>query len=274
MRTGEACLQNRFIGWLIDRIILEPTRHPMSTAGMSRPVLMIPDVGPLEIWIHRVGPDVRAAPDLIMLKFPGTASRAEDPTDAYGHWWPELNIEIWAVNPPGYGGSAGQASLRHIPSICHLVLEALRSETDGASVVVLGESIGCVSVLYLAARLHVDALLLRDPPPLRETIRSRHRTGILSPVAALLAQQVPEELDTLANAAKSAAPAVIVLSQRDRVVPYALQRRVVEAYRGPSQHLVLTEADHGESPSPSEFNQFKDRTGWLWDQITNRQTNE
>lgn len=239
----------------------------MPTAGKSRRVLTLSGIGSLEIWIHRVGLQVRAEPDLFMLKFPGTASRAEDPTDSYGNWWPERSIEIWAVNPPGYGGSAGRASLRHIPAMSQLALEALHSAADGTAVVVLGESIGCVSALYLAARHPVDALLLRDPPPLRETIRARHQAGILRRAAALLAEQVPEELDAIDNAIQSDAPAVMVLSQRDRVVPFELQRRVANAYRGPKQHVVLTNAGHGESPSPSEFDAFKDRTGWLWDAV-------
>lgn len=240
----------------------------MPAAGKSRRNLALPGVGPLEIWIGRVGPANRAEPDLFVLKFPGTASRAEDPTEALADWWPGLRIEVWSVNPPGYGGSGGQASLRHIPAMSRLALTTLLDTVGGAPVVVLGESLGCVSALHLAARHSVDALLLRDPPPLRETIRSRHPSGLLGRAAGLLAEQVPQELDVIENAASSDAPAVMLLSQQDRVVPFELQYRVVQAYQGPKQHLVLPEADHGDPPSPSEFNEFKDRTAWLWKAIS------
>jgi pimeloyl-ACP methyl ester carboxylesterase len=253
---------------MTDRVILGPTRHPMPAEGRSRRVLQLPGIGPLEIWINQVGPDAQGKPDLFILKFPGTASRAEDPTDVFARWWPDLRIEIWAVNPPGYGGSGGRASLRHIPAMSHSALQALVSAAGGVPVVVVGESLGCVSALHLSARNSVDALLLRDPPPLRETIRSRHRTGLLGRAAALLADQVPGELDVIENAARSDAPAVMLLSQRDRVVPFELQCRVVDAYRGLSQHLVLPEADHGDPPSPSEYGEFKDLTGWLWGAVT------
>jgi len=253
---------------MTDRIILGPTRHSMPAEGKSRQSLVLPGVGPLEIWIDQIGRGSRAEPDLYLLKFPGTASRAEDPTEAVADWWPGLGIEVWSVNPPGYGGSGGRASLRHIPAMSRLALTTLLDTADGAPIVILGESLGCVSALHLAARHPVDALLLRDPPPLRETIRSRHPSGLLGRAAGLLAEQVPEELDVIENAARSDAPAVMLLSRQDRVVPFELQYRVVQAYRGPKQHLVLPEADHGDPPTPSEFGEFKDQTAWLWEAIS------
>lgn len=259
---------NPVFRWMTDRIIFGPTRHSMPAEGKLRLTLALPGVGPLEIWVNQVGLATRAKPDLFVLKFPGTASRAEDPTEVFGDWWPGLRIEVWSVNPPGYGGSGGRASLRHIPAMSRLALNTLLGAADGAPVVVVGESLGCVSALHLAARHSVSALLLRDPPPLRETIRSHHQTGFLARTAALLANQVPEELDAIANAAMSDAPAVMFLSQQDRVVPFSLQHRVLAAYRGPKQHLVLPEADHGDPPSQSELGEFKDRTAWLWDAIT------
>ena len=236
--------------WVADRVILGATRHPIPAEGKSRRVLTLPGVGQLEIWVSRVGPDNDEGPDVYVLKFPGTASRAEDSTDALAQWWPERCVEIWSVNPPGYGTS---------------------SEADGIPVVLYGERLGCVSSLHLAARHPVDAILLRDPPPLRETVRSRYETGIMGWVAGLLAQHIPEELDTIENASRAAAPAVMVLSQLDRVVPFNLQRRVAEAYCGPRQSLVLTEADHGDQPSPGELDRFKDLTGWLWAAIEQEQ---
>ena len=257
--------------WVTDRVILGATRHPIPAEGKSRRVLTLPGVGQLEIWVSRVGPDNDEGPDVYVLKFPGTASRAEDSTDALAQWWPERCVEIWSVNPPGYGSSSGRASLRNFPSMSRTALEALRSEADGIPVVLYGESLGCVSSLHLAARHPVDAVLLRDPPPLRETVRSRYETGIMGWFAGLLAQHIPEELDTIENASKAAAPAVMVLSQLDRVVPFNLQRRVAEAYCGPRQSLVLTEADHGDQPSPVELGKFKDLTGWLWAAIEQEQ---
>jgi len=257
--------------WVTDRVILGATRHPIPAEGKSRRVLPLPGVGQLEIWVNRVGPDNDEGPDLYVLKFPGTASRAEDPTDALAQCWPERCVEIWSVNPPGYGSSSGRPSLRNFPLMSRVALEALRSEAAGIPVVVYGESLGCVSSLHLAARHPVDAILLRDPPPLRETICSRHETGVLGWAAGLLAQHIPEELNSIENASRAAAPAVMVLSQLDRVVPFKLQRRVADAYCGPRQSLVLTDADHGDQPSPGELGEFRVLTGWLWDAMEQEQ---
>lgn len=257
------------LAWVTDRVILGATRHPIPAEGKSRHLLSLPGIGQLEIWISRLGPESAVDPDIYVLKFPGTASRAEDPTDALAHWWPERCVEIWSVNPPGYGSSSGSPSLRNFPSMSRIALEALRDQADGIPIVLHGESLGCVSSLHLAARHPVDAILLRDPPPLRETMRSRHDTGILGWVAGLLSQHIPEELDTIENASKAAAPAVMVLSQQDRVVPFDLQCRVSDAYSGPRQSLVLTEADHGDPPTPRELGEFRILTRWLWDTMEN-----
>ena len=257
------------LAWVTDRVILGATRHPIRAEGKARHLLSLPGIGQLEIWISRVGPQNAVDPDIYVLKFPGTASRAEDPTDALAHWWPERCVEIWSVNPPGYGSSSGSPSLRNFPSMSRIALEALRDQADGIPIVLYGESLGCVSSLHLGARHSVDAILLRDPPPLRETMRSRHDTGILGWVAGLLAEHIPEELDTIENAGRSSAPAVMVMSQHDRVVPFDLQCRVSDAYFGPRRSLVLTGADHGDPPTQNELGAFKVLTRWLWDTMEN-----
>lgn len=100
-------------------------------------------------------------------------------------------------------------------------------------------------------------------------MRSRHDTGILGWIAGLLAEHIPEELDTIENAGRSSAPAVMVLSQQDRVVPFDLQCRVSDAYFGPRRSLVLTGANHGDPPTQNELGEFKVLTRWLWDNMEN-----
>jgi pimeloyl-ACP methyl ester carboxylesterase len=83
-------------------------------------------------------------------------------------------------------------------------------------------------------------------------------------LARALATQLPEGLNTLDNAANSDAPAVMLLSRQDRVVPFEFQQRVAHVYRGPSRHLVLPDADHGDPPTASELAAFTEMTHWLW----------
>lgn len=107
--------------------------------------------------------------------------------------------------------------------------------TDSAPLVVAGKSQGRVSALYPSASHPVDGLSLRDPPPLRETVLGRHPRGPLRGLARALAAKLPEALDMVDNAAHSDSPAVMLLSQQDRIVPFGLQQRVRDAYRGTSR---------------------------------------
>ena len=124
--------------------------------------------------MHRTGQDAETrAPDLYALKFPGTASRAEDSADLVDNCWPDLSVEVWAVNPPDCGGSNGTASLRNIPAMAHRALGELACQASGCPLVVASDSLGCVSALYLAARRHVDGMLVQNPPALREVIQAQ-----------------------------------------------------------------------------------------------------
>ena len=60
----------------------------------------------------------------------------------------------------------------------------------------------------------------------------------------------------------------MLVSQQDCVVVFELQRCVVNACRGSVQYLILPEADHREPPSPSELDELKERTDWLWNTVS------
>ena len=114
-----------FISWLTDRIILRPTQQCIHVP-QRKPLLLSHEGGELEVWVHRVGADTQRAPDLYLLEFPGTASRAEHYTDFVEDCWSQRCVEIWAVNPPGYGNSSGTASLQKLPAAAERALKAIR----------------------------------------------------------------------------------------------------------------------------------------------------
>ena len=114
-----------FAAWLADRIILQPTLHDIPVAERKALRFSHGD-GELEVWMHRVGADTQEAPDLYLLEFPGTASRAEHKTEFVEDCWSHLCVEIWAVNPPGYGNSSGTASLKKLPAMAERALHEVR----------------------------------------------------------------------------------------------------------------------------------------------------
>ena len=255
-------MRRTFLSWLTDRLILSPTRHPIEATGKTQRLIPLGD-GQLEVWTQRVGPEPSPAADLYVLKFPGTAGRAERSTAHPADAWPGVRVELWTVNPPGYGGSSGTASLRQTAAVADAVLEQVLQQAAGRPVVVAGSSLGCVSALYLAARHALAGLILRNPPPLREVILARFGWWHLNLGVHLLARQIPPELCAIRNAASATAPAIFVTAMRDRVVPPKCQQRIVDAYAGTKRVLRLAQADHHTPLTDEEAEQYRELLDWL-----------
>ncbi len=259
-------MRRTFLRWLTDRLILCPTRHPIDANGKT-PRCVRWGGGQLEIWTQRVGCEPSAVAELYVLKFPGTAGRAERSTVHPADAWPGLAVELWTVNPPGYGGSSGTASLHHTAAVADAALEQLRAQAAGRPIAITGSSLGCVSALYLAARHAVAGSILRNPPPLREVMLARFGWWPLKPGVQLLARQVPPELCAIRNAAAATAPAIFITARQDRVVPPSCQQQIADAYAGPKQTLYLAQADHHTPMSDEETEQYRQRLDWLRQQM-------
>ncbi|MCH7727988.1 MAG: hypothetical protein IH991_16155, partial [Planctomycetes bacterium] len=161
---------------LADKIILQPTNHFIPAGGKTRRMVGVGN-DDVEVWVQRTqGGELHVSDraDLFVLKFPGTGGRAERASKHPADCWPSHAAEVWAVNPPGYGGSGGRASLRVLAPMAQAVFTALQETAAGRPIVVTGNSLGAVIALYVAANCPVDGLLLRNPPPLREVIVGCH----------------------------------------------------------------------------------------------------
>jgi pimeloyl-ACP methyl ester carboxylesterase len=256
-----------FLGWLTDRIILQPTVHEIPVPD-KKPLRFSHGGGELEVWVHRVGPDRQGLPDLYLLEFPGTASRAEHRTDFVEDCWSKLCVEIWAVNPPGYGNSSGTASLTKLAAMAERALHEVRQAAGEIPVIAAGGSLGSVSALYLAARHRVEGMLVQSPPALREVILAKSVWRHIEWAPRVIAAQIPRELDSIANARRATVPAVFVSAQRDAIVPARVQRQIIDAYNGPSRVLSIPDADHDTPMLDSELEQLRPLTSWLYHVIT------
>jgi pimeloyl-ACP methyl ester carboxylesterase len=251
-----------FISWLTDRIILQPTRHKLHVP-QKKPLLLSHDDGELEVWVYRVGPDTQKAPDLYLLEFPGTASRAEHITDFLEDCWSQRCLEIWAVNPPGYGNSSGTASLKKLPAMAERVLKEVRQVAGATPVIAAGGSLGSVSALYLAAHHKVEGVMVQNPPALREVILAQSGWWHFKWLIRRIAAQIPNELDSLANARRATVPAVFVSAQQDQIVPTRIQRQVIDAYNGPLNVFSMPDADHDTPLTESDLEQLRPLASWL-----------
>jgi pimeloyl-ACP methyl ester carboxylesterase len=236
-----------------DRLILFPSRQPIPWPGISR--LEIPateKTKSIEIWTARSHAVAQGAePEAYCLEFTGNASRGEEMAYASAGEWGDHPVEIWAVNYPGYGGSAGGASLKSIPPAALAAYDALAKKAGRKPIFVLGQSLGTTAALHVAANRPVAGMVLANPPPLRKLILQRHGWWNLWLLATPVAMSVPPELDSLKNGPRVSAPAVFVLAGHDTVVPPKYQEQVFAAYAGPKRAVRVPTIDHNE-PLPQK----------------------
>lgn len=251
---------------IADKLVLCPSRFPIPTPNKTRR-LVSTKRGPVEVWIETVHESNTSSnsqqTELFILKFPGTGGRAERTTRDPLDYWEDVSGEVWAVNAPGYGCSAGRASLKSLAPTARAVYSQLAKTASGRPIVVVGNSLGTAPALYLASTCKVAGLILRNPPPLRQIICSRHRWWNLGLASRLVAAQVPHELNSIFHAGQCRAPTLFIVSQKDRIVPVRFQQQIIEAYAGPKQVLPLAEADHATPISPEEIVRYEHLLDWF-----------
>lgn len=244
-----------------------PSRHEIPVEDQSRHELNYHGF-PLEIWVRRNRCDSSDDAEALVLKFAGAGGRGERATLHPVDFWSDLKAEVWAVNPPGYGGSNGRASMRHLPAVGRAVYEGIRARAAGRPVIVTGNSLGTTTALHVAAHFRdMAALVLRNPPALRQLIVGKHGWWNGYVGAWLISRQVPQQLDSIANAAQSPVPAVFLVSGKDRVVPPEFQQPIIDAYAGAKRVMRLADADHVAMLTESEQTQYGRHLSWLREQI-------
>jgi pimeloyl-ACP methyl ester carboxylesterase len=248
---------------IADRLILKPTRHKINAVGKERRVIPVRKKGSLEVWTQRVAASSSDDVDVFVLKFAGTAGRAERATYHPMDYWSDLRAELWSVNPFGYGGSSGVASVKSLAECGQAAYEAMANVADGRPIFVFGNSLGTVTALHLSANYDVAGLVLRNPPPLRQLIVGQHGWWNLWIGAMLIAQKVPYNLCSIRNAARSNCPAVFLSSRKDEIVPVAYQERIMQAYAGPKRVVCLANAKHATSLNLAEQRDYRGHLEWL-----------
>jgi len=83
----------------------------------------------------------------------------------------------------------------------------------------------------------------------------------------LIANQIPAQLDSVANAAKCSAPCLFVRSEQDTVVPPRYQDMIIDAFGGPHREFEIQAADHADPIPEHQHDDFLEAIGWLGDQI-------
>ncbi|HWE03889.1 MAG TPA: hypothetical protein VG326_15900 [Tepidisphaeraceae bacterium] len=234
-----------------DRLILFPSREPIRVPGAARLVIPGP-AGPLEIWTMRSAAAVDREPQAYVIDFVGNASRAEYAVESVCDQWRNRPVEVWSLNYPGYGASAGSAKLKYLAPAALAAYDAMKRRAGNRPTFISAHSIGTAAALYVAANRPASGLILQNPPPLRRLIIGKFGWWNLWLGAGPVALAVPADLDSIANAGKSSAPAIFILSGADTIVPPKYQRMVADAYAGPKKFVRVPLAGHND-PVEGEF---------------------
>jgi pimeloyl-ACP methyl ester carboxylesterase len=240
-------------GRLPDRILMHPSTHHIEARGAQRRELPGAGGGPLEFWVVRSPGAVSAgAADVIVLEFCGNATRAEQIAEYRAAVWGERPVEVWVMNHPGYGGSAGAARLSALPAAALGAYDGVAASiASGRPIILAGNSLGSTMALHVAANRPHAALVLTNPPPLRKVLMGRYGWWNAWLLAVPVALGVPAELDSLANAARTKSPALFVQGTQDRLVPPAYQDPVIAAYAG-SKSVLRLNMGHVDFAPPEE----------------------
>jgi uncharacterized protein len=247
-----------------DRLILFPSREAIGVPGGKRVEVPGPQ-GMVEVWTMRSPGAASHEPEAFVLEFVGNASRAEWSVPMTAEAWGQRPVEVWSVNYPGYGGSAGGAKLKSISPAALAVFDALKARAGGRPIFLSGHSIGTAAALSVAARRPVSGLVLINPPPLRQLIIGAYGWWNLWLAAAPVSLQIPEDLDSMKNAGNVKAPAVFILGDLDTVVPPAYHMKVVNAFAGEKQLIHIPDGGHNDAiPSGPLARQHDNSMDWLW----------
>jgi uncharacterized protein len=254
---------------LPDRLVLFPTTDRIDAgAAVRKPILF--DGGELEIWTAASKLAKQSGqPQIYVLRFYGNADRADRWVASDAEMWNNRAIEVWGMNYPGFGGSTGPARLARLGPAALAAFDALKQTAGDRPIVVFGASLGTTTALHIAAHRKVAGLILHNPPPLRQMILRQFGWWNLWLLAGPLAQKLPADLDSIANARTVRAPAIFLLAEKDEIVAPRFQRLVVDAYAGEKRLIPLAGASHNSPVEGVGLTSFHKALDWLWPRESN-----
>ncbi|HEX8522285.1 MAG TPA: alpha/beta hydrolase [Tepidisphaeraceae bacterium] len=216
----------------------------------------------LALWRGVSQPAGAGDPDVFVLELCGNWSSAEQVIDQALWRWRQHRAEVWALNYPGYGHSAGAASLASLTPSALIAADALLVHANGRPVIIEANSIGTAPALYVASLRPIAGLVLMNPPPIKQLIW-RYSPLVLGVGAFWFDAQVPADMNSERNAAAVHAPAIFAIAGRDRVTPPELRGRIIMAYAGPKLVLPLELAGHNDGADELQEQRLQTAMRWL-----------
>ena len=248
---------------LPDRLVLFPTTYRIDAgAAVRKPIPF--EGGELEIWTARSRlAQERGQPEVYVLRFYGNADRADRWVAEEAEMWNNRAVEVWGMNYPGFGGSSGPARLARLGPAALAAFDALKSSAGERPIIIFGASLGTTTALHIAAQRKATGIILHNPVALRQIILRQFGWWNLWLFAGPMAQKIPRDLDSIANAKAIQAPAIFLLAEQDEVIAPKFQRLVVEAYAGEKRVIPLAGAGHNDPVDGASIANFHNALDWL-----------
>lgn len=218
-----------------DALLLHPSTDSIALERGERRSIPFGD-GQLDVVVES---NATTEPQAYLLALTGNAGRAEYESQSARDLCGSHAVEIWALNPPGYGRSSGRARLGDLVPSALATFDAIAARANGKPIFVYGNSMGGAVALAVAARRSCGGLIARNPPPLRPLILKQHGWWNLWLLAIPVALAVPTELSAIDNARAATGRAIFAQASRDEIIPTAFQDEIYEAYGGPKRKVVF-----------------------------------
>lgn len=205
--------------------------------------------------------------DLLILKLPGTGGRAQRSTIFPATLLPELDVEIWTWNPPGYGRSEGHAAIEHFPDSVLAVWDYLTTNRCGPNTrtIIAGNSLGSAAALFLASKRESDGLFVRNPPSLVRLVRRGDAWWNCWFGGTWISSGIDARMNAERTAAQCKSRAVFIQSELDRLTTPPLQKLIIDAYAGSHRVVVLDGADHSTPYEERDFPAIESGLRWMLD---------
>lgn len=248
---------------LPDRLILFPTTYRIDAGAATRKALPFQN-GELEVWTARSARAQQIGQaEIYVLRFYGNADRADRWVATEAEMWKERAVEVWGMNYPGFGGSTGPARLTRLGPAALVAFDELQKVAGDRPIVVYGASLGTTTALHIAAHRKIAGLILHNPVAMRQIILRQFGWWNLWLFAGPMAQKIPRDLDSIANARQAHVPAIFLLAEKDEVIAPRFQTLVVNAYAGEKRIISLVGAGHNDPIEGTALADFYHALDWL-----------
>lgn len=228
--------------WMQDRLVFFP--QPLAD------VVMPADAQPLEVvaadgtrlrgWIRLAAP----APAPLILFFGGNAEEVSGALA--GGRWPS-GWSVAALNYRGYGaseGAPGEAAMKADALALYDALAA-RADVDATRIVAFGRSLGTGVAVALAAERPLAGVVLASPYDSLVAVGRTHYPFL--PVSLALRHR----FDAASLAPHIRTPLLVVVAERDPVVPMERSRALYDAWGGEKRWVVVPGTDHNTLTAPA-----------------------